>query len=110
MNQGRVRVEHEVVVETGKTIEHNDFVLNAGTLELRTEAVANASSRQITWTVHETLSGKRNMVAAFPGSTSARTVLPAGRYIAVLRQGSRATEREVSVIAGQTTKQELALP
>jgi RNA polymerase sigma-70 factor, ECF subfamily len=110
LNQGRVRVEREVFVEAGKTIELNDFVLNAGTLELHTEAVANASSRQITWTVHETLSGKRNMLAAFPGSTSARTVLPAGRYIAVLRQGSRVTEREVTVIAGQTTKQELALP
>jgi hypothetical protein len=86
--------------------------LNAGTIVLTTAAVANASSRQIGWTVHETATGKRNMVAAFPGPgrTSAQAILPAGRYIVVLRDGPRTSEREVVVTAGQTTKQELALP
>jgi len=112
LNQGRVRVEREVVVEAGKTIELKDFVLNAGTLELTTPAVANASSRQIGWTVHETTTGKRTMVAAFPGPgrTSANVMLPAGRYIAVLLDGARSTEREVTVVAGQITRQVVALP
>ena len=112
LNQGKVRVEREVVVAAGKTIEHNDIVLNAGTIVLTTQAVANAPSRQIGWTVYETTTGKRNTVAAFPGPgrTRVQTVLPAGRYIVVLYHGARTTEREVTIIAGQTMKQELALP
>lgn len=112
LNQGKVRVEREVVVAAGKTIEHHDFVLNAGTMVLTTQAGADAPARQIGWTVHETTTGKRNMVASFPGPgrTNAQTVLPAGRYIVVLYHGARTTEREVTVIAGQSTKQELALP
>ena len=107
---GKATVETEVAVEAGKTVENHDLVLNAGTLVLQTEAVANATSRQATWTVHETTSGKRNMLAAYPGNARAQVVLPAGRYVAVLRQGARIAEREVTVTAGQTTIQKFTMP
>jgi RNA polymerase sigma-70 factor (ECF subfamily) len=111
MNQGAVRAQQEVTVEAGKTIERNDFVLNAGTLELRTQALAN-SVGPIGWSVYAIKNGKRDSALAYagPGRTEARTLLHAGRYIAIVYRGAHTVEREVTVGAGQTTRLELPLP
>jgi hypothetical protein len=110
MNQGRVSIAREVTVEAGKTIEHSDFVMNAGTLELRTQRGVNASGVQTGWTVEAISNSKRRSVIAFPQTTQATTLLPAGRYAVSLRNDRKVMEREVTVVAGQTTRLELPLP
>jgi hypothetical protein len=110
LTQGKVRAEQELTIEPGKTLERNDFVLNAGYLELSAPVAEHASTSALRWSIYELDSGGHRLMAAFSGRSEARTVLPAGRYQVVLYDRTGSRDLEVVLTAGETTKRVLDLP